>query len=496
MTNERKIRNLAESDRRLLMDRSVPGRSAITFPEIGVPEQLLPPKELLREDVNLPELSQLEVVRYFTRLSQLNYSVDTNFYPLGSCTMKYNPKINDQVASIPGLAFLHPMSMEEASQGALKLLYQLQGYLEEITGMKAVSLAPMAGAQAELAGILTIRAYHLDRKDHGRRVMLIPDSAHGTNPSSAAMAGFHVASIPSDSKGNIDIKMLKRMVGNDLAGIMLTLPTTLGLFEPEIAEIARIIHEAGGLVYGDGANMNALLGQVKMGSLGFDVMHLNLHKTFSTPHGGGGPGAGPLCVGDKLALYIPSPVVVRLDVNEKERFSFVRPERSIGKVGAFHGNFGVLVRAYAYIRTLGADGLKQISEDAVLNANYLMTRLKDKYDVSYDRVCMHEVVLSARKQKERGVRGIDIAKRLLDYGFHAPTMYFPLIVDEALMIEPTETETKETLDDFIDALLAIDQETMVTPELVTGAPYTTPVSRLDEVLAARKPDLGWKPLND
>ncbi|MCZ6614825.1 MAG: aminomethyl-transferring glycine dehydrogenase subunit GcvPB [Chloroflexi bacterium] len=492
MNGDRTKPNATELERRLLMERSVPGRRALLFPDLDVPEQALPSEELLRRDVGLPELSQLEVVRYFTRLSQLNYSVDTHFYPLGSCTMKYNPKINDQVASTPGLAFLHPMATGDAAQGALKLIYRLQSYLAEITGMGAVSLAPMAGAHAELSGVLAIRAYHRARGDDHRRIMLIPDSAHGTNPASAAMAGFQVASIPSDSQGNMDLAALREAVGDDLAGIMLTLPSTLGLFEPDVAEVCRIVHDAGGLVYGDGANMNALLGQAKLDSLGFDVMHLNLHKTFSTPHGGGGPGAGPVCAGERLAAYLPAPVVERREVDGRERFVLGRPEKSIGKVAAFHGNFGVLVRAYAYIRALGSSGLRQVSEDAVLNANYLMARLKDNYDLSYDRVCMHEVVLSARRQKRRGVRGLDIAKRLLDYGFHAPTMYFPLIVDEALMIEPTETESKETLDSFIDALLAIDEETTANPDLVRGAPYTTPVSRLDEALAARQPDLRWR----
>ena len=478
--------------RRLLMEASVPGRRSIHLPELDVPEQPGPPKELLRGELDLPELSQPEVVRYFTRLSQLNYSVDTNFYPLGSCTMKYNPKINDQVASMPGLAFLHPLTPPEASQGTLKLLYLLQGYLTEITGTAAASLAPMAGAQAELSGVLVIRAYHHSRGEGHRRTMLIPDSAHGTNPASAAMGGFQVASIPSDSRGNMDLAALKGAVGGDLGGIMLTLPSTLGLFETDILEICQAVHDAGGLVYGDGANMNALLGQAKLGSLGFDVLHLNLHKTFSTPHGGGGPGAGPVCVGERLAPFLPAPVVECLTEDGDERFVLERPGRSIGKVSAFHGNFGVLVRAYAYLRALGATGLRQVSEDAVLNANYLLARLRGSYDLSYDRLCMHEVVLSALRQKRRGVRGLDIAKRLLDYGFHAPTMYFPLIVDEALMIEPTETESRETLDAFIEALLAIDAEATADPELVRSAPHTMPVSRLDEARAARQPDLRWR----
>ena len=515
------------SDRKLLMERSVPGRRGVRLPPLDVPEQPLPDEALLRSDLSLPELSQPEVVRYFTRLSQLNYSVDTQFYPLGSCTMKYNPKINDQVASLPGLASLHPLAPQEASQGALKLLHSLQGYLAEVTGMAATSLAPMAGAQAELSGVLMVRAYHLSRGDTQRRVMLIPDSAHGTNPASAAMGGFQVESIPSDSRGNMDLGALKDAVGNDLAGIMLTLPSTLGLFENDIVEICDAVHQAGGLVYGDGANLNALLGQAKLGHLGFDVVHINLHKTFSTPHGGGGPGAGPLCAGEMLAPFLPTPVVeleaatqglvVRQDHHERGTLSSVRPEpvegaaydlqespggeayrlgtpvQSIGKVAAFHGNFGVLVRAYAYIRSLGAEGLRQISQDAVLNANYLLAQLRDAYDLSYDRICMHEVVISASRQKKQGVRGLDIAKRLLDYGFHAPTMYFPLIVDEALMIEPTEAESKETLDAFIEALLAIAEEASTDPDLVHHAPYTTPVSRLDEARAARQPDLRWRP---
>ena len=492
MTQDLDPRYPGSSDRKLLMERSVPGRRGVRLPALDVPEQTLPDEALLREDISLPELSQPEVVRYFTRLSQLNYSIDTQFYPLGSCTMKYNPKINDQVASLPGLAYLHPLAPEEVSQGALKLMYRLQGYLTEVTGMAATSLAPMAGAQAELSGVLMIRAYHLSRGDAARKVMLIPDSAHGTNPASAAMGGFQVASIPSDSRGNMDLAALKEAVGNDLAGIMLTLPSTLGLFENDILEICDTVHRAGGLVYGDGANMNALLGQAKLGHLGFDVAHINLHKTFSTPHGGGGPGAGPVCAGESLAPFLPGPTVERNDKPEGETYHLSTLPHSIGKVGAFHGNFGVLVRAYAYIRALGAEGLRQISEDAVLNANYLLARLRDAYDLSYDRLCMHEVVISANRQKKLGVRGMDIAKRLLDYGFHAPTMYFPLIVDEALMIEPTETESKQTLDAFIAALLSIAKEASTDPDLVHNSPYSTPVSRLDEARAARQPDLRWR----
>ena len=485
-------REIADSG--MLMDRSVAGRRGIIMPALDVEEQPLPDAELLREDLELPEVSQPEVVRYFTRLSQLNYSIDTNFYPLGSCTMKYNPKINDMVASLPGMAHLHPMNAAELSQGSLKVMYRLQHYLAEVTGMKATSLASMAGAQGELAGVLMIRAYHDSRGDDKRKLMLIPDSAHGTNPASAAMGGFEVKAIPSDDRGNMDIVALKESVGEDLAGIMLTLPSTLGLFETDILEICAAVHKAGGLVYGDGANMNAILGQTKLGDLGFDVVHINLHKTFSTPHGGGGPGAGPVSVGDKLAPFLPAPVVSREESSQCERYVLGAAPHTIGKLGAFHGNFGVLVRAYTYIRSLGADGLRQISENAVINANYLLAKLRSDYDLSYDRLCMHEVVLSASRQKKNGVRGLDIAKRLLDYGFHAPTMYFPLIVDQALMVEPTESESKETLDAFIDAMLSIAREAEEDPDLLHNAPYTTPVSRLDEARAARQPDLRWRPV--
>jgi glycine dehydrogenase subunit 2 len=480
------------SDSKVLMDRSVPGRIGVLLPPLDVPEQPLPDREMLRDDLPMPELSQPEVVRYFTRLSQLNYSVDTQFYPLGSCSMKYNPKINDLVASLPGMAYLHPLTPPQLSQGALKLMYRLQEYLADIVGMIATSLAPMAGAQGELAGVLMIRAYHHSRGDKKRNLMLVPDSAHGTNPASATMAGFKVKQVPSDSRGNMDMAALNETVGDDLAGLMLTQPNTLGLFETDIVEICETVHRAGGLVYGDGANMNALLGQARLGDLGFDVVHLNLHKTFSTPHGGGGPGAGPVCVGNVLAPFLPAPVVEREESSGSEVYKLGQAAETLGKMAAFHGNFGVLVRAYAYIRSLGAEGLRQISRDAVLNANYLLARLKNTYDLSYDRVCMHEVVVSATRQKKNGVRGLDIAKRLLDYGFHAPTMYFPLIVDEALMIEPTESETKETLDAFIKAMLAIDHEASETPDLVRQAPQKTPRSRLDEARAARQPDLRWR----
>ena len=480
---------------RMLMDRSVSGRVGVITPELDVPAA--PPLDAayLRDSLPLPEVSEPEVVQYFTSLSQLNFSIDTHFYPLGSCTMKYNPKVNDEVAFLPGFAGIHPQQPAEQSQGALDLLYRLQEFLTEVTGMSATSLATLAGAHGELGGVLMMRAYHLARGDSGRTKMGIPDSAHGTNPASAAMAGFDVVTIPSDADGNTDLAALREIAGDDLAGVMITLPSTLGLFDSHILEVCQVVHECGGLVYGDGANMNALLGRAKLGELGFDVCHLNLHKTFSTPHGGGGPGAGPVCCGDILAPYLAAPVVERVvdPGNGAGEFTLSEPAESIGKISGFHGNFGVLVRAYTYIRTLGAAGLQSISGNAVLNANYIMHALKDIYALPYDRTCMHEVVFSADRQRERGVSGLEVAKRLLDYGFHAPTMYFPLIVHEALMIEPTESETKETLDAFIDALRAIDAEATSEPELVQHAPHSTPVSRLDEATAARRPVLRWEP---
>jgi len=478
---------------RLLMERSTPGRTGAILPAPDVPPQPLPDAALLRTDLALPEVSEPEVVQYFTNLSQRNFSIDTHFYPLGSCTMKYNPKINDEVSFLPGFAAAHPLQGVEESQGALELLHRLQGFLAEITGLPDVSLSTLAGAHGELAGMLMIRAYHRSRGDTGRLKVAIPDSAHGTNPASAAMAGFDVVELASDADGNVDLEALHEVAGDDLAGVMITLPSTLGLFDTNIVEVCRVVHQAGGLVYGDGANMNALMGRVKLGDLGFDVIHLNLHKTFSTPHGGGGPGAGPVCVAALLRPFLPTPVVSMVNGSQSPVFGLSAPENSIGKMSGFHGNFGVLVRAYTYIRTLGAAGIKSITNNAVLNANYLMQALKDTYYLPYDRTCMHEAVFSADWQKERGASGLEVAKRLLDYGFHAPTMYFPLIVHEALMIEPTESETRETLDAFIQALKDIDREVTENPELVTQAPHTTPVSRLDEALAARRPNLKWTP---
>ena len=474
---------------KLLLERSVPGRVGTVLPDLDVPAQPLPNRALLRDDLPLPEVSEPEVVQYFTGLSQLNFSIDTHFYPLGSCTMKYNPKINDEIAFLPGFAGIHPMQPSEQSQGALELLYKLQGFLGEITGLPEVGLSTLAGAHGELGGMLMIRAYHLANDDKDRTTVAIPDSAHGTNPASAAMAGFNVVELASDKDGNVDLGALREVAGPNLAGVMITLPSTLGLFDTNIVEVCRIVHEAGGLVYGDGANMNALLGRVKLGDLGFDVIHLNLHKTFSTPHGGGGPGAGPVCTTNQLAPYLAAPVITETGGG----YQLSTPEKSIGKLSGFHGNFGVLVRAYTYIRTLGDAGILSISGNAVLNANYMMKALRGIYHLPYDRTCMHEAVFSADLQKERGSSGLEIAKRLLDYGFHAPTMYFPLIVHEALMIEPTESETKETIDLFIQALIDIDREVTENSELVNNAPHTTPVARLDEARAARQPNLRWQP---
>ena len=487
----------APDDRRrqLLMDRSVPGRIGTTLPPLDVPEAQLPSDGLLRAELPMPEVSESELVRYFAQISQFNFSIDHNFYPLGSCTMKYNPKLNDEMASIPGLSEIHPHQPEATVQGALKLMHELQGYLTEITGMAGTSLAPMAGADGELAGMLMIRAYHLDRGDSERRTVLIPDSAHGTNPASAAMAGYQVVALPTDAGGNTDLEALRQSVGADVAGFMLTQPSTLGLFDTNIVEVCRIVREAGGIVYGDGANLNALLGRVKLGDLGFDVVHSNLHKTFTQPHGGGGPGAGPVMAGSKLLPFLPTPVVEqRRTADGNESYHLVPPAKTIGPMGAFHGNFGALVRAYSYMSTLGDTGLSRVSEDAVINANYILSQLKGVYDLPYDRRCMHEVVFSARNlRRDHGVSALDVSKRLIDYGIHPPTMYFPMVVDEALMIEPTETESRETLDHFIQVMKTIAQEAKDDPDLLHQAPHDTPNTRLDEAGAARHPVLRWTP---
>lgn len=481
------LREEAHNRRRLLMERSRPGREGAALPESDVPPQPMPDASMLRDDLELPEVAEGEVVRYFTHLSQLNFSVDTNFYPLGSCTMKYNPKVNEAVAALPGFALAHPAQPERQTQGALEALFRLQTFLQEISGLPASSLAPLAGAQGELAGVLTLRAALESRGEGSRRKMLIPDTAHGTNPASAAMAGFQVIHVPSDSGGDIDLDAVRAEADGDLAGVMFTQPTTLGLFDRNALEMNRVVHEAGGLVYADGANMNALLGRAKLGQMGFDVVHMNLHKTFSTPHGGGGPGAGPICVAAELAPFLPGPVAVRRDDGS---YGSEMPPRSIGRIGGAQGNFGVLTRALSYITLLGADGMLNISGNAVLNANYLLAKLRPLYDLPFDRPVMHEVVFSARKRP--GATALDVSKRLLDHGFHAPTMYFPLVVPEALMIEPTETESKETLDAFVETLHRIDAEAEADESFLRGAPYEAPVSRLDEARAARRPELRWR----
>jgi glycine dehydrogenase subunit 2 len=447
------------------------------------------PENLFRENLPLPELSELDTIRHFTKLSQLNYSIDTGFYPLGSCTMKYNPKINEEVARLPGFAQIHPLQPVETVQGALMMMFELQEFLKEISGFSAVSLQPAAGAQGELTGVLIIKAYHLDRGQTQRNKILIPDSAHGTNPATSAMSGFRVVQIPSDSRGNVDLTALRAECDETLAGLMLTNPNTLGLFEENVEEIVKMVHESGGLVYGDGANLNALLGIVRPGDLGFDVMHFNLHKTFSTPHGGGGPGSGPVGVARHLEEFLPSPIVAVIDPGNDENpplYGFYQPAKTIGRVKAFHGQFGMMVRAYTYIRMHGAKGLRRIAELAVLNANYLMHRLKDHYRLPYDRVCMHEFVLEGIVPNAPEIHALDIAKRLMDYGLHPPTNYFPLIVHEALMIEPTETESLQSLDYFGDSLLKIYQEAISHPEILKSAPHNTPVGRLDEVKAAKE----------
>jgi len=480
---------VGETDRRLLMDRSVPGRKAFSLPESDVPAQELPDSSLLRDDIELPEVSQLDVIRYFSVLSQLNFSIDTNFYPLGSCTMKYNPKINDELASLPGLADIHPLQPGSTVQGAIRLLKNLQDDLGEITGLPGVSLAPLAGAQGEYSGLLIARAYHQALHDAERTVAIIPDSAHGTNPASAAMAGLEVVTVRSDDQGNVDVENLRELVDSRTAVFMLTIPSTLGLFEPNILEITKIIHDAGGLVYADGANLNALLWLVKLGDLGVDICHSNLHKTFSTPHGGGGPGSGPVLVSAELAGFLPKPVAEKTDAG----YVLTTPVNSIGAINGFHGSFSIAARAYAYIKALGIEGLRSVSENAIIGANYIQAGLRDRYDLAADRYCMHETVLSASRQKKRGVSGLDIAKRLLDFGIHAPTMYFPLIVEEALMVEPTESESKETLDHFIAVMRQIDDEIDSAPELIHDAPHDLPVTRLDEATAARRPVLRWSP---
>ena len=471
----------------LIYEISVSGRCGVDMPAPDVPETEFP-GDLVRDNSGLPELAQLDVVRHYLHLSQMNYSIDGGFYPLGSCTMKFNPKINEDTARLPGFAFTHPLQDLSTVQGNLALMYQLQEWLKEIGGFASVSLQPAAGAHGEFTGILIMRAYHLSRGETRRVKILIPDSAHGTNPASTSMSGLQVVQLPSDSRGNIDLEALRAVCDDTVVGLMLTNPNTLGLFEEHLEQVVRLVHDCGGLMYGDGANMNALVGIARPGDLGFDVMHYNLHKTFSTPHGGGGPGSGPVGVVEKLVDFLPGPLVGIEhpdDGDEAPLYIYYMPEKSIGRMKAFNGNFGMFVRAYTYMRVHGADGLLKNSQYAVLNANYLRVKLRDKFPVPYDRINMHEFVCQG-KFEGSDVRALDVSKRLMDYSFHPPTNYFPLIVPEALMIEPTESESKQTLDAFVDAMRKIADEAVSQPELLHSAPHNAPVKRLDEVKAARE----------
>lgn len=475
----------------VIFEKSVSGRRGYGIPRSDVPEASLEEYApyLRKEKAGLPEVSEPDCMRHYIGLSNLNHHVDKGFYPLGSCTMKYNPKINEDVARLPGFTGLHPFQGDKSSQGALALMWELQEYLKEISGLSGMTLQPAAGAHGELTGLLMIRAWH-EHRDNPRKYVLIPDSAHGTNPASVVLAGYKVRKLPSDQRGLIDYAALKEALDENTAALMITNPNTLGLFEVDIEEITRIVHEAGALMYMDGANLNALLGWSKPGDAGFDVVHFNLHKTFSTPHGGGGPGAGPVGVSESLIPFLPSPRIVR----EDGCFRFKKDyPLSIGRMHSFYGNFGVLIKAFAYIRMLGADGLAEVSKMAIINANYLRNLLVEDFELPYGNVpCMHEFVLEGPDGKNtEGVRTADIAKRLLDYGFHAPTVYFPLIVPEALMIEPTETEDMATLDRFAETMKGILAEASENPELVKNAPHNTPVKRMDELSAARKPVLRW-----
>ncbi|WP_282140575.1 aminomethyl-transferring glycine dehydrogenase subunit GcvPB [Cytobacillus oceanisediminis] len=482
-----------KEDQPLIFELSTEGRIGYSLPEMDIPEidlgELLPEGYLREEEPELPEVSELDIMRHYTALSKRNHGVDSGFYPLGSCTMKYNPKINENVARFNGFAHLHPLQDESSVQGALELMYDLQEHLIEITGMDEVTLQPAAGAHGEWTGLMMIRSYHEANGDTKRTKVVVPDSAHGTNPASATVAGFETVTVKSDENGLVDLEDLRRVVGEDTAALMLTNPNTLGLFEENILEMAEIVHGAGGKLYYDGANLNAVLSKARPGDMGFDVVHLNLHKTFTGPHGGGGPGSGPVGVKADLIPFLPKPVLVKN--GGQYEFDYDRPQ-SIGRVKPYYGNFGINVRAYTYIRTMGPDGLKAVTENAVLNANYMMRRLEPFFDLPFDRHCKHEFVLSGKRQKKLGVRTLDIAKRLLDFGYHPPTIYFPLNVEECIMIEPTETESKETLDAFVDAMIQIAKEAEENPEIVQEAPHTTVIGRLDETMAARKPVLRYQ----
>ncbi|MBI3399675.1 MAG: aminomethyl-transferring glycine dehydrogenase subunit GcvPB [Deltaproteobacteria bacterium] len=476
----------------LIFEKSADKRKGVSIPKSDCPElnpQAVIPKDFLRDDIKgFPEVSEIDAVRHFTRLSQRNFGVDSGFYPLGSCTMKYNPKINEDTARLAGFSKAHPYQSDELSQGALQLMYELEGFLCEISGMDAVTLQPAAGAHGELCGMLAIAAYFKE-KGKPRKKVIIPDTAHGTNPASSHLAGFSVVPIKEENGGVITPDSVAAVMNEDTAALMLTNPNTLGLFERNIKEIADIVHKKGGFIYCDGANLNALMGIAKLGDMGVDVIQFNLHKTFSTPHGGGGPGSGPVGVKNPLEPFLPKPRIIKK--GKRFNLDYNRP-KSIGRLKAFYGNFAIMVRAYSYIRAMGPDGLKKASEMAVLNANYIKEKLKGRYHLAYNQTCMHECVFSDKLQSEKDVHILDIAKRLMDYGFHPPTIYFPLIVSGALMIEPTETETKETLDGFIDAMLKIADEAQENPALVKNAPHTTRLGRLDETRAARNPVLRWK----
>ncbi|MBM4332510.1 MAG: glycine dehydrogenase subunit 2 [Deltaproteobacteria bacterium] len=480
-------------DEPLIFEKGAKGRKGYSLPRLDVeevkPENIWPRKLIRQELDGFPEMSEVEVVRHFTRLSQWNYGVDSGFYPLGSCTMKYNPKVNEDLARLPGFTRAHPYLPEEMSQGALRLMYELENFLCQISGMDRVTLQPAAGAQGELTGMLMIRACLSDR-GNPRKKVLVPDTAHGTNPASSSLCGYQVVQVKSNERGVLFPKTIEEKMDEEVAALMITNPNTLGLFEEHICQIAEVVHRKGGQIYCDGANLNALMGLTRVGDMGVDVLHFNLHKTFSTPHGGGGPGAGPVGVKAHLADYLPVPIINE----EGERFYFdYDRSKSIGKIKSFYGNFGIMVRAYAYILSMGAEGLKRASLAALLNANYLRVKLKDFYHLPYDFPCLHECVFSDRLQSQYGVTALDIAKRLMDYGFHPPTIYFPLVVHGALMIEPTESESRETLDQFIAAMAQIAGEARTEPGLLQNAPHKTKVSRLDEVLANRKPRLRWKP---
>ena len=476
----------------LIFEKSREGRKSYSLPKLEIPEQklnaLIPEEHIRTKPARLPEISELELMRHFVQLSNMNHNIEKGFYPLGSCTMKYNPKINEDVAILEGFSMLHPLQPEDTVQGALELIYNLEEYLSEIAGLDATTLQPAAGAHGELTGLMMIRAYHI-AKGNKRKKIIIPDSAHGTNPASVSIAGYDVIQLDSDENGLVSLEKLASILDEDVAAFMLTNPNTLGLFETNILKISEMVHNVGAIMYMDGANMNAMLGLVRPGDIGFDVVHFNLHKTFSTPHGGGGPGAGPVAIRKQLIPFLPYPIIEKNENNYSLKYDC--PE-SIGKILSFYGNFGVMVKAYTYIRRLGAEGLRRVSEYAIINANYLQENLKDAYYLPYDRYCQHEFVLSGTLQKKMGVRTLDIAKRLLDLGFHAPTIYFPLIVKEALMIEPTETESKETLDNFISAMLQIAKETEEEAELIVKAPYNTPVRRLDEAYAAKNLDISYQ----